>query len=253
MNRMEFLNTVYELGRFLWRVWTWLISPSVRPVVGALAAVAAAMLVVPGDWIRRPIKVLVRALLIGVVWLVIVFLAAQLWPAQGSGGGGSGGGSTGGSATKGPVTKPTAGRGTEVGSSSKGGSHQPESIPGDLPPLKTGAPSSESTTIRIRFFPSRESPQKAADLACHVYDEKLSRPSKIHVKTRDAFRRELRRVLAVLSKTAGSTAQVVEIDRFPFPGEGTIREIKAEVRRAFPENRVEFLIGESTKQPSEPE
>jgi hypothetical protein len=228
---------VFELAVFLHSILTWLASPSVRPIVGLLAAVGAAILVVPGEWLRRPKKALVRSALIGVAWLVIVFLVGQLWPGGPEGEDDAGPGSIGDKGSRKSVVAKTE-----------------DGTGGALPELPEGGPSSASTTVHIRFFPSPESPEMALNATCRLIDLKSGEKWDIRGSNRPSFHLKLQKQLGELATSVGSSPQVVEIDGAPYPGRGTIKQIKTDVRNAFAKAgvKVDFLIGPTTTAPSQP-
>ncbi len=239
---MDELQTLVEIGRFFLRLWTWLISPSVRPLLGIVAAVAAAMIVVPGDWLRRPTKALVRSILIGVAWVLLVVVTGFFWPADGENkGDGSGGGDSG--------QQVASGGAPAVASGTDGAAPSIELRP--LPPLPGGGRLPDGTTVHVRFFPSPQAPDWAVNLACQIVDVPANAQCVIQADTKDAFRLELSRHLDALAKSAESQPQVVVIDRHPFPGEGTILDVKSQFRRAFRHSNVSFVPADFAEETTE--
>jgi len=206
---------------WLYDFLVWLTTPTMRPVLGAIAAVLAAMTIDPGSWFKLG-RFVRRVVQIVVVWLLLVWLLGLIPFANGQGfgwGGGSGTGGTGTNSGSGPGditgTKPTRAGITVVAGK----------FPQGLP---------DNVLFTIEFIPLETDPNTPRDLACDVLVREPSKTTQIRSRSMSEFDGDLASVLREIKIPENVRNPVASIRPTPYPGEGTIRRIETAIRRTLP-------------------
>ena len=210
---------MYTTFRTFYGAWQWLTTPWALPLIGALAAVLAALTVEPLSWLRAPVRAVGRAVVVAIVWMLAVWVL-QKATGFGEGPGGPGGG--------GQPTQPA----TEVKMIS--------TLPSGLSPER----------LAIQFLPSSGDPMKAKEYCCELVGPGSTVQDKPKVVTlretsMSAFKERLAAALREhASREDNSPWPSATIAQQPFPGEPAIFIVVGCVKATFPGITIERLVQE---------
>jgi hypothetical protein len=202
----------------------WLLAAGIVPLAGTLAAVVAALSVDTRLWIKSPRKFLWRSLRVAVIWLAVAWLVSGLVILAG-GGKGAGGSSGSGDEAADDVDQ------VELPETRSEVSTQ-------TPP---GFPAADrSVVVLIQFLPLPGDAAQARDLSCDLVFREAGGPRRSEIRAADMeeFEDEVLKQLRDYALPADVEAPVVSIERYPFPGEGTLRRLTQLVRISHPEASV---------------
>ena len=85
---LEYFNWVKDTAYFLWSTVSWILTPSIAPWVGVLAALASAITIDTKRWICSLGTFIARSLRIIVIWLIIIHCLRHLPNGKGNRGSG---------------------------------------------------------------------------------------------------------------------------------------------------------------------
>jgi hypothetical protein len=213
---VEFLTWIGEL-------LGWLISPSMLPCAGAVAAVIAALTVEPKTWLKSPLKSVGRALRVAAIWLVIAWMlssAARLGSGRGGGEGEEDGSETGKTNGNTLAVPPI------------------NVVPGQFP---SGTP--EHVDLVVSFVPSPGNGLVAQDFSCDLLHKGMDKKAtKTEIRARDMqeFDKLLVQQFRDLKGPEAPKPLTVLIKRMPFPGENVMRRVADKARAVLPNATVLF-------------
>lgn len=208
-----------EWARWSWTVWTWLITPSVAPLAGVVAALCAAVTIETRSWFKAPSRCATRVVRVATVWLLLA-AGISIGVANVSGRDGDDLGKT--DVSEAPF--PTGETETAEG---------PVQIPDGMPP---------HVVIIIEFLPSPGNPLVALPFACSVTSLGTSSPEQITIRGKDMpeMARSLRAALQKVQLPDEKQVLTALVRRTPSPGEAVLRRIEQILRLTLPEVTVEF-------------
>ena len=207
--------------------WQWLTTPWAMPLIGALAAVLAALTVEPASWIRGPVRAIGRAVIVAIAWTLAVWI---LQKATGLGSGNGGGGGAGNSGTE-VVDAPTRAS-TEVAIT--------PSLPGGTSP----------DGLTIRFLPSNGDPSRAKAFSCELVipgpaPQEQAKIVTVRETSMDGFRDRLSSTLRDYATTKDSTPWAsAAISQHPYPGEPALLTVTGCIKAIFPAVTIQRVVRE---------
>ena len=205
---------MYTFRIFYEEAWQWLTTPWALPLIGALAAVLAALTVEPLSWLRAPVRAIGRAVVVAIVWMLAVWVLQK---------------ATGFEKRPGPEPTPPA---TEVKMIS--------TLPSGVSPER----------LAIQFLPSSGDPLKAKEYCCEIVTPGSTVQGKPKVVTiretsMSAFKERLTAALRDhASREDESPWPSATIAQQPFPGEPAILVVAGCVKATFPDITIERLVQE---------
>lgn|GEM_PF-3155536 len=209
----NWITWVWGWFSFLTTVWNWVISPSVAPWIGALAAIGAAFLNNLTAWLKSPKYAAFSVLRVGVFWLIIVILLSFAMP---------------------------KGNGTaDIKKDNKSVPTDPNTKPvvpiDDNNPMSDGAPEGIDLLVLFPLVPGNGGILEfSCDLLPRV--ENGGTPKfEIRGKDMQDFEKQL---TDKLKKIKLKTQPKISIQSNPWPGEPAIRKIEGKVLNIFPGSSV---------------
>ena len=207
--------------------WQWLTTPWALPLIGALAAVLAALTVEPASWVRGPVRAIGRAVIVAVVWILAVWILQKATGSGGGIGGGGGAGNSGAEAVEAPMKAST-----EVAITT--------SLPGGV----------SLDGLTVRFLPSNGDPTRAKDFCCELVIPGRSPQEQAKIVTvretsMDGFRDRLSSTLRDYATTKDSTPWAsAAISQHPYPGEPALLTVTGCIKATFPTVTIQRVVQE---------
>lgn len=205
--------------RIFYEAWQWLTTPWALPLIGALAAVLAALTVEPLSWLRAPVRAIGRAVVVAIVWMLAVWV----------------------------LQKAT---GFEKRPRGPGDDGQPTPPATEVKIISTFPSGVSPERLAIQFLPSSGDPVKAKEYCCEIVipgSTVQGKPKVVTIRetSMSAFKERLTAALRDhASREDDSAWPSATIAQQPFPGEPAILVVVGCVKATFPGITIERLVQE---------
>ena len=210
----------------LFEVWKWFTTPSVMPWVGVVAAVIAALTIVPYRVFLSPRKAFAPAVQVTGVWLLVALLMTSV---ARFGGGVSGG--------EGKAESAETGQNPSALAESRPAGIGKAGFPAGIP---------KSVDVLLSFIAaagdSTEARQFACDLLIRGAGDEGDEAARIEIRagSMEDFLSQLEGRLGDANSGKGRTLSSVLILRNPFPGEGVLSQVRDLVQSVLPNASVHY-------------
>jgi hypothetical protein len=209
-----------DIDAWIADLMTWLVSPSIIPWLGAVAAIIAALTVETKSWLKSPLRLIGRALRVAVVFLIVAWLLSSVASHFfGRGGAGDGSGTknmTGEKFAPPPVTF----------------------VPGQLP---SGTP--DDVDLVICFVPSAGDQSVAQNFSCDLFHkgaDNAVRKIEIRGRDMDEFVKLLVQQFRAVKEPEAPKRLTILIKRVPYPGGNVMRRVSDKAQTVLPNTTVMF-------------
>lgn len=208
---------IFEDLKWIFEFLRWLLSPSIVPVAGAVAAILAALTVEPQTWMKSPLKKgILLALRVAVIFLIAAWLFSRPGCGRGSGEGDGHGSGTGKPHDNTPGTRPITVVSDQV----------PPGTPGDY-------------DLVVIFVPEERNERVARAFSCDLFHAGTKKTIQIRASNMHEFDTLLVQRLRDL-RPHSPRRMTVHIKRSPFPGAPALQLVRDKVLEVIPNATVDY-------------